>query len=124
MFSSHTRIPSHRVLVFVSRRDVCSRMTRKLGWYDPIGQQTGLCQRLTCQSPNWAIIIDTIWLISCRSSGGLGTPMPERTGPRVSLMNPNSMSVESYPSNAPASGLVEISTVNLTRYRAMASAFL
>jgi hypothetical protein len=76
------------------------------------------------QSPNWTIIVDTSWLISPRFSGGLGNPMPEKTGPKESLMNPNSMSVESYPSNAPASGLLEISTVNLARYRAMASAFL
>ena len=69
--------------------------------------------RSSSHPPNWIIIIDTSWLISCRFSGGLGTPMPERTGPRVSLMNPNSTSVESYPSNAPANGFPEISTVGI-----------
>ena len=59
----------------------------------------GLLMR-NLQSPNWTIITDTSWLISCRLSGGLDTPMPERVGVRVSLMNPNRMSAESYPSNA------------------------
>ena len=35
------------------------------------------------QSPNWTIIIDTSSLISLRFSGGLGTPMTDRTCPSV-----------------------------------------
>ena len=34
------------------------------------------------QIPNWTII-DTSWLILLRSSGGLGTPMTDRTCPCV-----------------------------------------
>ena len=33
------------------------------------------------QSPNWTIIIDTSSLVPLRFSGGLGTPMTDRTGP-------------------------------------------